>query len=240
MYRKILVAGLATFATTVALAAPAMAAVPSDETYVGGTANQLRTHSYNGDGTRSTCSKITAQNTRKVGGTDSPNDTNRNVFTAHVCDGGYIIAYTDASLDSLTGMKVSDLTNIGFDFKTADVTGAGQVYIAIVLESGEVLFLDAAHCSTVIPGTAWSTTHFDEVGAANCTIYDQEGNAYSASSTMSALDAYQAAHPDALVDYTYIGVFGVDGTKDVHLDRIRLGTDYVYDYSKLYAHKLAA
>jgi hypothetical protein len=242
MSRRYLVAVLAAVGTTIALAGTAWATVPSDDTYVGGTANQLRTHSFNADGTKSTCSKITAENTRKTGGTDSPLDqsTNHNDFVAHICPGGYIEVYTDASLNNLQGMKVSDLKNIGFDFRTADVTGAGQVYIAIILQDGNYLFLDAAHCSTVIAGTQWSTTHFTEPGAV-CTVYDSSGTGYSATATQSALQVFQAAYPDATVDYTYLLVSGVQAAAtDVHLDRIMLGTGYSYDYSKLYAHKLAA
>jgi hypothetical protein len=91
----------------------------------------------------------------------------------------------------------------------------------------------------VVPGTQWSTTHFDEANF-NCTIYDSTGKSYSATSTSSALQVFQQQNPDAIVDYTFLGVFGVDGTKDYHLDRIRLGTPYTYDYSKVYAVPTAA
>jgi hypothetical protein len=79
----------------------------------GGSANQLRTHSHSANGTRSTCSFIKTENTRNVGGTDSPLDqtTNHNDFVAHVCSGDYITVYTDASGESLQGMPVGDLTN---------------------------------------------------------------------------------------------------------------------------------
>jgi hypothetical protein len=236
MYRRYLVAVLAAFTTTVALAGTAWATVPSGETYVGDTVNQLRTHSFTSNNTKSTCSHITAVNERKVGGTDSPLDqsTNHNDFQAHICTGDYIEVYTQASLNNLTGMKVGDLTNIGFDYLTSDIQGAGQVYIAVQIENDGTLFLDPTYCTRTI-GDGWSTTTFTDTGAGVCTVYDSAGNAYTSTATMSALQVFQAANPGATVDYTFLLVSAAPAEHTIHLDRIRLGTKYIYDYSKLYA-----
>src|SRR5215213_5686008 len=240
MYRKLLLSLMATSALIVGFAGAASAAVPSDETFVGGTVNQLRTRSFNADGTRSTCSFIKAVNERRLGGSDSPLDaaTNHHDFQAHICTGGWIEVYTQASLNNLTGMKVGDLKNVGVDFQTADITGAGQVYIAVQLVGGGTLFLDPTYCSHPIDGV-WSTTDFDTAGA-GCTIFDSAGTAYISTATQSALQVYQAAHPTATVDYTFLLVSAAPTDHTIHLDRIELGTGWSYDYTKLYAKHLAA
>lgn len=223
-------------------AGSSLAAVPADETYVGGTANQLRTHAYTydpatGNYVHSTCSSLKAHR-EAANGVDSPLDPNSNDFVATVCGGGndFIEAYTTASLNLNTALV--DLTNVGFDYRTADITGAGQVYIALVLSNGEILYLDPTYCSSPLNGT-YSTADFTGTTAAGaCTVYSSTGASYTSDGTSSALDVYAAAHPGVVVKYDFIGFFnGTASTVTYHVDRVQLGTGYSYDYSKLYAHQ---
>jgi hypothetical protein len=237
MYRKILVAGLATFATSVALAAPALATVPSDETYVGNTVNQLRTHSFTSSNTKSSCSYIKAVNERKSGGSDSPKDTNWNDFQAHICTGDYIEIYTQASLNLDT--PLADVKNVGFDYVNADIQGAGQVYIALEMNNGDTLFLDPTYCSTAIGTSGWSIADFSSPGV-GCTIYVNGTVPVSSTAGESALQVYADQNPGVVVNSSYMIVSAAPAEHTIHLDRIMLGTGWSYDYSKLYAHQLAA
>lgn len=175
-------------------AATGMAAVPAGETYVGGTQNQLRTHAYTydpatGKYVHATCSSLRAK-AEVSNGIDSPAYANRNDYVATVCGGGndFIEAYIQASLNLNTAL--ADLTNVGFDYKTADITGAGQVYIALVLSSGEYLYLDPTYCSKPLNST-YSTADFTGTTAAGaCTVYSSTGQSYTSDGTRNALDVY--------------------------------------------------
>ena len=54
------------------------------------------------------------------------------------------------------------------------------------------------------------------------------GGTYAADGTNSAWDVYAAAHPEQFVSRAYL-IFDDPGTYRV--DRLALGTDYLYNYS---------
>jgi hypothetical protein len=175
---------------------------------------------------------------RDVGtnGKDSPIDTNDEALVANICPGDFAEAYTNRSLRIDT--PLADVQNISFDYRTATITGPGQVYIGIVLKDGTILYADPYYCNHPISGSStWSRADFTGTTAAGaCTIYDSNSVAWTSDGAQSALDVYATAHPDAVVSYTFMGFFNTTGSTVTYVvDRIALGTNRLYNYNNRHA-----
>ncbi|MEA2509738.1 MAG: hypothetical protein QOG21_1820 [Actinomycetota bacterium] len=195
--------------------------------------NKLRTHAYMDDGTgnyvTSTCSTIGWKDMGQ-NGKDSPIDTNDHALVATICPGDFAEAYTTRSLN--INKAPGDVKNISFDYLTSSITGAGQVYIAAVMNNGTILYLDPTYCSKTISST-WSRADFTGTTTAGaCSAYDSNGNLYTSNGTENVLQVFQDANPGVLLSYTFMGFFGVTSTTTTYVvDRIALGTDKLYNYS---------
>jgi hypothetical protein len=167
-------------------------------------------------------------------GDDSPIDANDRALVATICDGEFGEAYSQHSLNVKT--QLSTVRNISFDYKTDTITGAGQVYILLVLADGNYLFLDPAHCSRPIGSGYWSRADFTGTKALGaCTVYDASTPqvAYTSDGTHSALQVYALTNGDTSVSIADFGYFDYPGT-GTHtyvVDRIALGTNRLYNYS---------
>jgi hypothetical protein len=194
---------------------------------------ELRTHAYTydnntGASTTSTCSAIAWKST----GTDSPIDNNTSALAVHVCaptasTSDYVIAWSRASLniDSLVG----DVKNLSYDFRS-DLVGAGAPRISVQFNNGDVGYLAASSCAHAFAvAPSWSRADF--TGAtSDCSfnVTGATGGTYAADGTNSAWDVYAAANPTQFVNQAYL-VF--DEAGHYRLDRIALGTAYLYNYS---------
>lgn len=208
-----------------------------DGTYVGGTPNQLRTRSYTvdpvtGHSSPSTCSSQVFRVTQ-----DSPIDSNNHALLATICAGDYAVAFTDASKNGLG--PLGGVLNLSFDYLTSSITGARQVRIEVTLSNGDGLHLDPASCSKPfsVTGGTYSRADFSGTAVAGaCSVSDSHGATFTSNGTESALQVYADGHPGVTVSSTLIKFF--DSTTSTHtynVDRIALGTGYLYNYSKLRA-----
>lgn len=191
--------------------------------------NQLHTRAYTYDAATdtsvpSTCSSIGWQRVK----TDSPIDTNSRALVVNVCDGDFAEVYSKASLEIDTA--VGDVENLSYDFKT-DRVGAGAPRISVIFKNGDVAYLTASTCSNpiAVSGGSWSRADFTG-DTTDCSfgVSGETGGNYAANGTMSAWDVYATEHPEQVVSYDFI-VFDEPGK--YRLDRIALGTDYLYNHS---------
>lgn len=169
-------------------------------------------------------------------GADSPIDTNDHALVASICTGDFAEVYTKKSLRIDT--PLADVKNISFDYKTATVTGPGQIYIGIVLKDGTILYADPYYCNQPISGSStWSRADFTGTTALNqCGIYDSNGVEWFSDGSQSALDVYAAANPGAEVSYTFLLFTGqASGQVTYVVDRIALGTNRLYNFDNRHA-----
>jgi hypothetical protein len=195
--------------------------------------NKLRTEVLHGDNSPSSCGSLSWQDVG-ANGDDSPIDANDRALVAEVCDGDYSDAFSNNSLN--INRPVGSVKNISFDYRTSTIVGAGEVYIGAVLSTGDVLYLDAAHCNRPIAvSSTWSRSDFTGTTALDaCTIYENGAVPYSSDGTHSALQVYGSSHPGVEISYTFIGFFDFPDTDPSHtyvVDRVGLGTNRIYNYS---------
>jgi hypothetical protein len=168
-------------------------------------------------------------------GADSPIDANDHALVASICPGDFAEVYTRRSLRIDT--PLADVKNISFDYKTATITGAGQVQIVIVLKNGTYLYADPVYCSYPLGGGTWSRADFTGTTAAGeCTIYGSDGSVSTSDGTHSALEVYALAHPGVEVSLTFMGFFGQSSGQVTYVvDRIALGTNRLYNFDNRHA-----
>lgn len=191
--------------------------------------NQLRmaAYTYNAETQEydvSTCSSIQWKAVKA----DSPIDTNHRALVVNICEGDFAEAYTRASLNIDT--PVGDIQNLSYDFRT-DLVGGGAPRISVIFKNGDVAYLTASTCSSPLAasGGSWSRADFTgDVTDCSFSVSGETAGTYSANGTMSAWDVYAATHPNQEVSYAFL-VF--DEAGKYRLDRIALGTDYLYNYS---------
>jgi hypothetical protein len=196
--------------------------------------NKLKEFVYESDpyGDPADCSTASWQDVGN-NGDDSPIDSNDRALVAEVCDTEFGEAYSSHSLNVKT--MISRIRNISFDYQTDTVTGAGQVYILLVLADGNYLFLDPAHCSRPIGSGFWSRADFTGTTALDaCTVYDVNSVPYTSDGTHNALQVYALTNGDTSVSIADFGFFDYPGADPSHtyvFDRIALGTNRLYNYS---------
>jgi hypothetical protein len=167
-----------------------------------------------------------------VTGNDAPGDTNSKLFAVHVGTGGCVIAYSTASYGK--SISVADQKNLSYEFANEPTLGAGEFYLAVEFNNGDVAYLDPYYChhDIAVTGGAWQRSDFTGF-TSNCGFYvtGATGGFYEADGTSSAWAVYAAAHPDQQVVHRYM-VFSFG---DHQLDRISLGAGKMYTRSNRYA-----
>lgn len=161
------------------------------------------------------------------GGSDSRFDQNAKRLHAHVEAGSYFAAYSDASL--AINKPLLNVQNLSFEYSQAGHIGAGAPRISVVLDDGTVLYLAAFYCNHTVgqtngKGPSWGRADFTRY-LTDCAIWDSGGTEYSADGSRTALEVYDATHPDAIVKQS---VLVDDEGGNVNLDRIALGTARMY------------
>lgn len=204
---------------------------------VGGTPDQLRTRNFvfdplTGHSTPSTCSDQVWRATQ-----DSPLDTNNHALLATMCTSDYGIAYSDRSRGGLG--PLDQVQNLSFDYLTSSIARLRQVRIEVSLSTGDELHLDPRTCSRPLPPTSGTYRRADFTGttaAGSCSVRDSSGTVFTSNGTRSAVQVYADAHPGVAASSTLIR-FSNTGAATVmyNVDRIALGSGWLYNYSKLRA-----
>jgi hypothetical protein len=163
---------------------------------------------------------------------DSPADSNSHALVINVDQtGDAAFVYTNkSSPNNLPGLNVSPgaLKNVSFDYDTTHDPGSG-LRINVLLADDSVLFLDPNTCSTPYPSGNWARADFTG-NHTDCTItYNADGSTYSATATENALQVFADTHPGLKVWQTYVIS---DGAGTYVIDRLALGTNYLYNTSQ--------
>lgn len=102
-----------------------------------------------------------------VGGT--PTDVSRViVFNNPLTTGS---TYSGATVNGVSGLSMSDVTQLSFMIDTGAYMGAGAPRFSVILSDGVTLFPSAGDCP-LSANTGWQTAIF--VGPESCTIYGSE------------------------------------------------------------------
>src|SRR5205085_8770508 len=128
-------------------------------------------------------------------GDDSPLDGNHQALLAVVGSGGCAEAFSFGS--GIEGKNVADVKNLSFDFLTADAVGHGGLpRISVILRDTNgtgavhIAYLGAGseppYCGEQIGTSDWSRADFTGRTTAGCTLYDENGVAYTSNGVLSA------------------------------------------------------
>jgi hypothetical protein len=219
-WTKVLTVGGAAAALVIGVAGPAAAAEGNGSAV--NAANKLR--SFN-QGTA-----VSSFNTID----DSPADSNHRALVINVDQtGDAAFVYTNkSSPNNAPGLNVSPgaLKNVSFDYDTTHNPGSG-LRINVLLGDHSVLFLDPNTCSSSPYAVTSNWARADFTGnLTNCTVrWNTDGSTYSANGTENALQVFANAHPTLKVWQVYVIS---DGAGTYVIDRLALGTNYLYNTSK--------
>lgn len=155
-------------------------------------------------------------------GADSSFDSNARRLVFHVPAGSYFAVYSQRSL--ALNKPLLNVQNLSFEFAEARHLGAGAPRISVELAGGAILYLSAFYCNRDFGG-GWGRADFSG-SLHDCSIWDSAGAEYSADGNRTAIEVYEASHPDAVAQRAYL-VGDEEGA--YQLDRIALGAGRLYD-----------
>jgi hypothetical protein len=177
-------------------------------------------------------------------GTDSPLDANTRALVGVVDSGGCVDAFTRSSLN--INKSAGAIKNLSFDFKSDEFAG-GDPRISVIFGNGDVAYLSGDHCSQpiAVSGGAWSRADFTGSTTSNsaaCQMYvtgvtGNGGLPYESTSTQSVWAVYVAANPTQTVAYDFFVLDFPDTAGAYHVDRLSLGTGFMFTYDSTHAVK---
>ena len=176
-------------------------------------------------------------------GSDSPADSNSGALVSKVCGegGGELIeVVSDHSLH--LNRPAGSMTNLSYDFHRKAVNAGGGLYILLIVantgDDQSYVRLHASDCADPYAGTGWVRADFTgHLGDGDCSLQSSTSTGtattvYTNTPTTSAWDAYVAAHPDAVVQFSELLMDNLTGsTLTQRVDRLSLGSGWMYDRS---------
>jgi hypothetical protein len=164
---------------------------------------------------------------------DSPLDSDSRALVGTLPDSNintYVNAYSHASLH--INKSVGSIMNLSYDFQS-DETAGGDPRISVIFTNGDVAYLNAQFCAQPLAASSntWSRADFTgstTATSAPCSFGDSNGATYSSTATTSAWQAYVTAHPTQVVAQTIFVLDYPDATGRYAVDRISLGTGWMY------------
>ena len=164
---------------------------------------------------------------------DSPLDADSRALVGTLPDSNintYVNAYSKASLH--INRPVGSITNLSYDFQS-DETAGGDPRISVVFTNGDVAYLNAQFCAQPLAASSntWSRADFTgstTTNSAPCSFGDSHGATYASTATTSAWQAYVAANPSQVVAQAFLVLDFPDATGRYAVDRISLGTGWMY------------
>jgi hypothetical protein len=164
---------------------------------------------------------------------DSPLDADSRALVGLLPDFNittYVNAYTQASPH--LNKPVGSIKNLSYDFQSNETAG-GDPRISVIFTNGDVAYLNAQDCAQPLAASSYTWSRADFTGSttttsAPCSFSDSKGGTYSSTATTSAWQAYVTANPTQVVAQT-IFVLDYPATDGRYaVDRISLGTGWMY------------